>query len=218
MTIASLAPDITVIVATFLAAGLAYYFQNRSWNHQHQLQAAEEQHQLRAQLSEQERERAVLIFDEISRLMDKRLYRLRLLYWRMKSGHDGTGWPKETAERFEEYRQVLYEWNDSINRNLALVQRYFGRGMRDQLDYRLGASFASLGRTMEQWWKSAEVAPPRGQADVATRLNRLSSLIYSFNLDMITAIQAGAIASRIPEQLVVSQQEAGTSANAIEET
>jgi hypothetical protein len=119
MTIPDLIPDITVILATFLAALLAYVFQNRSWNHQHQVQAAEQQYQLQMQLMEQERERAVLIFDEISRLMDKRLYRLRLVYWRLKSGHDGTGWPAETAERFEEYRQVLYEWNDSINRNLA---------------------------------------------------------------------------------------------------
>jgi hypothetical protein len=217
MTVANLAPDITVILTTFLAAFLAYIFQNRSWHHQHQLQVAEQEHQLRAQFSEQERERAVLIFDEISRLMDKRLYRLHLLYWRLKSGHDGTGWPDETAERFEEYRQVLYEWNDSINRNLALVQRYFGHAMRDQLDYRVGASFASLGRTMERWWKSANATPPPDQGDVATRLNRLTSLIYSFNLDMISAIQTGMIAPQIPEQLTASRQEADTSVKAIEE-
>lgn len=75
----------------------------------------------------------MLIFDEISRLMGKRLYRLRLVYWRLKCGHDGTGWPAEAAERFEEYPQVLYEWNDSISRNLALVQRYFGPAMRTSL-------------------------------------------------------------------------------------
>ena len=203
----ALISDITIILTAFLAALLAYFFQNRSWNHQHQVQAAEQQYQLRAQLMEQERERAVLIFDEVSRLMDKRLYRLRLLYWRLKSGHGGTEWPTETAERFEEYRQVLYEWNDSINRNLALVQRYFGPAMRDRLDYGVGASFASLGGTMEKWWKMSSATPPPDQADVATRLTRLSNLIYSFNLDMIRAIQAGAIATRITEQLPASQPE-----------
>jgi len=210
MTMPEVIPDVTVILTTLLAALLAYFFQNRSWNHQHQVQTAEQQYQLRAQLMEQERERAVLIFDEVSRLMDKRLYRLRLLHWRLKSGHDGTGRPAETAERFEEYRQVLYEWNDSINRNLALVQRYFGPAMRDQLDYHVGASFASLGRTMEKWWKTASAAPPPDQADVATRLTRLSNLIYSFNLDMIRAIQAGTIATRIPEQLPASQPESSS--------
>lgn len=201
MTVPDLIPDITVILATLLAALLAYVFQNRSWDHQHQVQAAEQQYQLRAQLLEQERERAVLIFDEVSRLMDKRLYRLRLVYWRLKSGHDGTGWPAEAAERFEEYRQVLYEWNDSINRNLALVQRYFGHAMRDRLDYGVGAAFASLGTTVEQWWKTASATPPPDHADVAARLTKLSNLIYSFNLDMIRAIQDGTIASQTTEQL-----------------
>lgn len=190
MTISEWVPAITVILTTVLAALLAYVFQNRSWDHQHQVNTEEKQFESRRQLVAQEQERAVLIFDEISRLMDKRLYRLRLIYWRMKPGRDNGSWPAEARERFEEYRQVLYEWNDAVNRNLALVQRYFGPAMRHRLDFGVGASFAALGRTMEEWWKSGQ---PPDRDDVPVRLSRLSNLVYSFNLDMIGAIQAGKV-------------------------
>lgn len=53
-------PGITVIFTTVLAALLAYVFQNRSWDHQHQVNAAEKEFESRRQLVAQEQERAVL--------------------------------------------------------------------------------------------------------------------------------------------------------------
>jgi Tfp pilus assembly protein PilN len=64
-------PLIVGFLLTTVAGGvLGYFFQSRSWSHQYD-----------AQFREQERERAAKAFDEISRLLDKRLYRLRQLYW-----------------------------------------------------------------------------------------------------------------------------------------
>ncbi|HEV2825170.1 MAG TPA: hypothetical protein VG035_08190, partial [Actinomycetota bacterium] len=66
-----LTPLLVGFLLTTVAGGLlGYFFQRRSWSHQYEVQ-------FRAQ----ERERATKAFEEISRLLDKRLYRLRQLYW-----------------------------------------------------------------------------------------------------------------------------------------
>jgi hypothetical protein len=57
------------ILTTVLGGLLGFFFQRRSWIHQHNVQ-----------LAEQERERAVSVFEEVSRLLGKRLYRMRLLH------------------------------------------------------------------------------------------------------------------------------------------
>ena len=94
----------------------------------------------------------------------------------------------------DDYRHVLYEWNDSINRNLALVQQYFGDAMRKRLDHVIGSAFVGLGRSVERLWAAkgdlSATAEPKG---LDRQLDELNSLVYGFNLQMIRAIQAGAI-------------------------
>jgi uncharacterized membrane protein len=58
------------LLTTVLGGSLGFYFQQRTWNHQHAVQRREQRH-----------EQAIRVFEELSRLMDRRLYRLRLLYW-----------------------------------------------------------------------------------------------------------------------------------------
>jgi len=177
------------LLTTVLGGTLGYVFQRRGWTHQHA-----------TQLRQQERERAVAIFEEVSRLMDRRLYRLKLLYWSLPAGRpDGTRSPL-AEPRMDDYRQVLYEWNDSINRNLALVQQYFGEAMRKRLDNVIGSAFVSLGRSVERLWAS-EGDTPAGVVpkELDRRLTELSSLVYGYNLQMIRAIQAGAVGWLVTE-------------------
>ncbi len=185
--LANLAPVIVGFILTTVLGGLlGSFFQNRTWDHQNKIQQAEQERLHKAQIAEEKRDKALQIFDEISRLMDKRLYRLRLVYWSLPAGGGQAGHSPSAENRFEDYRRVLYEWNDSINRNLALLQHYFGQDMRDRLDYQVGASFVELGRVIELWWKSG-VSPEQGQS-FDTRLQNLRNLVYTFNLDMIRAI------------------------------
>jgi hypothetical protein len=80
--LADLAPIIIgFLLTTVLGGVLGFYFQNRTWDHQNKIQRAEQERLHMMQLNEEKREKALQIFDEVSRLMDKRLYRLRLLYW-----------------------------------------------------------------------------------------------------------------------------------------
>jgi hypothetical protein len=61
------------------------------------------------------------------------------------------------------YRQSLFEWNDSINCNLALIQQYFGDDMRNQFDYQVGRISVDLGAKIEAEWRDSrspqEVVP-----------------------------------------------------------
>lgn len=184
----NLAPIIVGFLLTTVVGGLfGFLLQTRSWNHQHKVQIAEA-----------EKQRAVQIFEEVSRLMDKRLYRLRLLRWGLLSDKESTHSPR-TEESMTQYRAVLCEWNDGINRNLALLMRYFGVPIRDRLDYEIGALFADLGRVLEQRWKNPGTAT-MSETHMQQKLNQLSSAVYSMNLDMLRAIQMGSIGEPLQQR------------------
>ncbi|GAB3191826.1 hypothetical protein GCM10027261_02830 [Geodermatophilus arenarius] len=174
-------------LTTVLGGGLGSYFQRRAWAHQHAVMR-----------EEQERERAVRVFEEVSRLLDKRLYRTRLIYWPM-ARRDGSSELPTSDVPWEEYRSVVCEWNDSINRNLALVQQYFGVGMRDTFDYEIGDRLVRIGRQLEDIRTKRAPLPRDGFRDLGSELDAVAILIYQFNLDMIRAIQAGKVGWLVTE-------------------
>lgn len=171
------------ILTTVVGGLLGYFFQQRSWSHQHRVESAARQ-----------RERAVELFDELSRLLDRRLYRMRRLFWSLVN--DGEEVPSDASrERMADYVSVLYDWNDSINRNLALLQRYFGRSLRDRLDNEVGVLQRELGEELESLWNGRSRLAEEGSS-VEERFNLLADLIYEFNVDMITSIQQGDLGTR----------------------
>jgi hypothetical protein len=114
-------------VLTSVAGGaLGYWFQHRAWAHQHEIQLRDEEHQHEVQRREEEHQRALKTFEEVSQLLDRRLYRMRLLYWAAREVAAGTGDQERLASARADYRAVLTEWNDNLNRNLALIETYFG--------------------------------------------------------------------------------------------
>lgn len=170
------------LLTTVLGGLLGFFFQQRTWAHQH-----------RVQTHDRERERAAEVFEEVSRLLDRRLYRLRLLAWSLLA--EGDGRSEQAESSMENYRQVLFEWNDSLNRNLALIQQYFGAVARDRFDRTIGAAFIELGRTVEAMWKQRgeEAGGAGGRQIQDVQLTELGGLIYVFNLDMIKAVQSGRV-------------------------
>ncbi|ONI92401.1 hypothetical protein ALI22I_03830 [Saccharothrix sp. ALI-22-I] len=169
------------LLTTVLGGLLGFFFQRRTWAHQH-----------RVQTRDREWQRAVQVFEEVSRLLDKRLYRLRLLYWSLNTDKDARS--EQSEKRMEDYREVLREWNDSINRNLALIQQYFGIAARQRFDNGIGAIFVVLGRDVEAMWRRFD----GGTGSPGPRINdqkleALGSQIYAYNLEMIRAIQGGTV-------------------------
>lgn len=168
------------VFTSVVGGALGYYLQNRAWKHQHDVAALES-----------ERQTATAVFEALSILMDKRLYRMRQVAWKLsEEGHLA----ERVDEQMENYRQLLFEWNDGLNRNLAMVERYFGTGVRKRLDYHFYEEFARIGVMVERChraWQQGE--QHRDLRHALDSLNALSSYIYNLNVLMINRVQIGRI-------------------------
>jgi hypothetical protein len=177
------------LLTTVIGGLLGFLFQRRAWSHQHAVQ-----------VHEQERERAVAIFEEVSRLMDRRLYRLRLLFWSLPKRGPGGSEHELATRRLEDYRQVLFDWNDNINRNLALLQQYFGSSFRYSLDHAVGGRFVTLGGEVERLWrKEKSTEEESSYPPLESAIVELSHMIYFYNIELIKAIQSDSFGKAIGE-------------------
>ena len=85
-------------VLTSVAGGArGSWFQRRARAHQHEIQLRDEERQREVQRRDEEHQRALKTFEEVSQLLDRRLYRMRRLYWAAREMAAGTGdlegWP-----------------------------------------------------------------------------------------------------------------------------
>jgi hypothetical protein len=159
---------------------LGSYFQNRNWKHQNQVK-----------LAESERMAATQIFESISSLMDKRVYRMMQLNWKIRS----EAIDNDILEKqMEKYSEVLYEWNDNLNRNLALTQSYFGTKVRNYLEGTIYEKFSAIGASLEKGYAERKKT---GKADEFKKttlgLTNLRNNIYRLNVQMIHLIQKGEV-------------------------
>ncbi|MGW0804436.1 peptidoglycan-binding domain-containing protein [Nonomuraea sp. NPDC002799] len=199
---------LSFVLTTVLGGALGSRFQRRAWAHQHETQQRE-----------REREQASKVFEEVSSLLDRRLYRMRLVFWAAKrqargGAHDGL------AEARERYREVLLTWNDNLNRNSALTQTYFGTGTRQRLEA-LYEDYAAIGRALDQFMRDLGGASPRQPHDAAPnpsarsrftgrippigrRLDHLSHQVYLFNLHMLRLLQSGQLGQTAPAESISS--------------
>jgi hypothetical protein len=132
-----------------------------------------------------EREAATSVFEELSRMMDKRLYRMR----RVQEASPGSN--PESARRWQAYQESLFEWNENLNRNLALTQRYFGDRARYILESDIQGGFRHLGALLEgRGFPDSAVNRSQYRQNVADSVN---NLIYRFDVALISAIQRGEV-------------------------
>ena len=107
------------LLTTVLGGALGWYFQNRSWQNQND-----------ARLREDELRRADDVCRVLSSLLDRRLYRMLRLFHSLRADPNST-LSAAVEERTEEgLGGVLFEWNDGLNLNLALVGTYSGDSAR----------------------------------------------------------------------------------------
>jgi len=165
------------LLTSVLGGVLGYYFQNRTWRHQ-----------FRLKLLEAEQATATRLFEELSTLMDKRLYRMRQVHWKLKSSDMSS---EVVEEQMQRYREILFEWNDSLNRNLALTETYFGSKIKAKLEGTIYEEFSRIGKLLEARYSHRQ----RGEEDGGWRrtgddLVKLGSEVYRINVRMIKLIQS----------------------------
>ena len=76
-------------------------------------------------LRNEERARAREVFDAGSTATDSRLYAMERVYYSVVDKEHYTN--KDRLTRWEEYRDVLWDWNSKITRTEALISTYFGQ-------------------------------------------------------------------------------------------
>jgi hypothetical protein len=179
---------VTVVVGfaltTVVGGVLGAWFQQRSWDHQNE-----------RTLNEADRGHATQICRELSQLMDKRLYRMRQLNWALIAE------PLDESRveaSMKDYRTVLYEWNDTLNRNLAAAEIQFGRGLREQLERDIYEGFRLAGVRLEASYTRLR-GPRRSDTTARSReslersLDQLRERIYELGVTMLQRIRDGRV-------------------------
>jgi hypothetical protein len=84
--------------------------------------------------------RSVTTFEDISRALDERLFRMRQL----SDVFDGSISDDALTDRRLEYRKVFLSWNDNLNRRAALFDFYFGQPRKIGQDAVVGNCYESF--------------------------------------------------------------------------
>lgn len=176
-------------LTSVLGGWLGYFLQNRSWAHQHDVQRRDE-----------ERQQALKTFEEVSLRLDRRLYRMRRLYWAARRKAEGISDEAGVTSAQDDYREVLAEWNDNLNRTLALVETYFGNPVRAKLEDEVYDQFAVAGRGLEEIVRMVQAGgderievPPFGY-----QVSRLSRRVYELNVQMLRLLEDESLGRSAP--------------------
>jgi hypothetical protein len=179
---------------TTIAGGWwATRLQERSWARQNDVR-----------LREAENERAGAACQELTLLLDRRLYRMLRLLW----AANGSATENEIERRRLEYLEVLFAWNDHLNTNLSLVGSYFGDEAREYLDglyedfKRVGQSVEAVVRAARAGEDTAELAKQVALEFEGRQVGSLNDRVYQFGLMMMGQLREGHVGRYAPNKSV----------------
>jgi hypothetical protein len=183
------------VLTTVLGGLLGSWLQQRTWNRQNEVQ-----------LRQDELRRADDVCHSVSTLLDKRLYRMRRLYFALASDPELPERSDRVETSLKEYDTVLYEWNDSLNLNLALMGTYFGEGARNWLDFKLYEQFKLVGAELEDYYRMSVRDGPgeRILAGIKADLESLGNEVYQLGAFMMTRLRDGDVGRTAPDRLDAS--------------
>jgi hypothetical protein len=175
---------------TTVAGGvLGTWFTRRTWDHQNE-----------RTLEEADRDHATQVCRELSHLMDKRLYRMRQLNWALCATPVDES---RVQASIQDYRAVLYDWNDGLNRNLAAAEIQFGGDLRRQLERDIFEGFRTAGQRLEANYRRArepQGSEPHAQFEESLEheLDELRERIYDLGVTMLQRIRDGEVGRHAP--------------------
>lgn len=187
-------PLVLLLVGFVLTSGigglLGYLFQQRAWRHQH-----------RVQREELLRDQALRTFEQVSTLLDQRLYRMRMVFWAARNRARRTTDNRQLNLALDDYRAALRVWNDNLNRNLALVDTYFGQQARSRLEYQLYEHFSAIGEELDVFVRevSRRGPEPVDVRPIGGRLQELSRSVYDFNVLLLRGVRDGRLGKDAPQ-------------------
>jgi hypothetical protein len=192
----TLIPIIVGFLLTSVLGGiLGSLLQQRTWDHQR-----------KAALSDRELNAADSVCRDVSKLLDKRLYRMLRLYYALRFAKTAdSAEAKEVARvRLRDYDSLLYEWNDQLNLNLALIGSYFGQGARDLLHYEIYEPCQSVGSELEVFYRHVMNGAPLAlnTDDIEFHLSALNEQVYRLGVFMMTQLRGGYVGRSAPQPVL----------------
>jgi hypothetical protein len=181
------------LLTTIIGGLFGFYLQQRAWRHQNE-----------QRLLEGELRRADELCQSLSRLLDKRVYRMLRLFLAVKAYAEGRGDVSNIKDRLAEYNALLYEWNDQLNSNLAMGGTYFGEGAREYLDHQIYDAFKQVGRGLEEVVRQALAQSPlvpETLGHVEAGISRMNNRVYVFGVFMMTQLRDGRVGRQAPDVL-----------------
>ncbi len=152
---------------------LTYSFQKRSFENQN-----------RVAKEERDKEQTIKVFEEVSTILDQRLYRYRQIIYAFRSKDK-----KRIDRAFSEYREVLFKWNDQLNRNYAMVKKYFGPRKYHTLEKKINAEMRRIGSELEQILKNMDENMCTGSLKkIWEEIDDLNGKVEYFNQELLEEI------------------------------
>ena len=186
------------ILTTVAGACLAFYFQRLQDNQR--IEADKRQEDVK--IMEQRRDQATILFNELSPLIDTRLYDWRRLAWGIEDAI-----PEDSLKiRYSEYMGIFYNWNHNLNKNRALVCRFFGPELGEQFEGFIMPGFYDLHSTIINIYRLPRSLRLRIPSDSLNSLaDSLNSVVYEFNNSMAELIRSGRVGLTDPGKARVFQ-------------
>ncbi len=133
--------------------------------------------------------RSMQIFESISELMDKRLFRMR----RLHDVYNGDITPDALKDRLAEYRRVFVDWNDKLNRYITLFKFYFEYKPDEQQERleaaRCATSFEEIASAFAEVHKELQKLIDKksdgSKEKVKTMLNDLNYCVYGASCKIV---------------------------------
>ena len=117
-------------------------------------------------------------------MIDTRIFRMKQLVYALRSGD-----PTRIADRRSEYREVLYQWNENLNRYLAKLQIYFGPDVRERYDTGLAYSIVSLAVQIQKHLDGKIGEDTDSLDTIEEKLGKLDIGAFDFNVELIKKIE-----------------------------
>jgi hypothetical protein len=140
------------------------------------------------QISEQRRTDASKVFAEVSELLDTRLYKWRQVAWAVEKALPAS----QIEEAYTSYRDTLFQWNFRLNKNRALICRFFGPEAGSQFETRIMPKLNALHEHLVQ----SKNTPPKKAVEpnsISGLADPVNNEIYEFNNRLAESIRSGRI-------------------------
>jgi len=170
---------VLLVLGFFLTTVLGTVLMNKY--QEHARIEAERTTRFQAELS-----RATAVFEEVSRMLDRRLYRTRVVVWTLK---DNKSEADIKAAR-EEYQKAMADWNENLNRIFSLIEYSFGAEQRTTLESVLTEQLRSIHTDINACFTDRKSCDPK---KIDNKINDFNPQIYAFDAKILSFLKNGSV-------------------------